>query len=359
MAAKFNALSLLRRDLFDLVPYKVHDCPGVIKMDANENSHGFPPEVLAEILKRARGLALNRYPDSSARQLRDKIAAHAGLGPENVVVGNGSDEIILNIMLAFAAGAKAAVTVPTFGMYTVHAKIAGAKVVEVPRRKRDFGVDVETLLRACADPDVKVVIICSPNNPTGNATPPQDVEKIAASTRALVLVDEAYAEFAVENCRRLLDSLPNVALLRTFSKAFGMAGLRVGYLLASPEVAGELEKVRQPFNLNSFSQLAAGAVLDCLEPFWARVEQIVRDRDLLLSEMLRLPGVEVYPSQANFLLFRTPLAAEAVYCGLLRRGVLVRNVDGPYLPRFLRVTVGTGEENGVFLEKLREVLREG
>ncbi len=358
MAGNFSASSLLRRDLLDLVPYKVHDCPGVIKMDANENSHGFPQEVLAEILERARQLALNRYPDSSARQLRAKIAAHTGLSPENVMVGNGSDEIIFNVMLAFAAGAKAAVTVPTFSMYAIHGRIAGAEVIEVPRRERDFGVDVETALKACEDPKVKVVIICSPNNPTGNATPPEDVQKIADGTRALVLVDEAYVEFAPASCRHLLDHLPNVALLRTFSKAFGMAGLRVGYLLASRELIEELEKVRQPFNLNSFSQEAAAAVLDNAKTFWARVEQIVRDRELLLAEMSRLPGVEVFPSQANFLLFRTPLPAGAVYSGLLRRGVLVRNVESPYLPRFLRVTVGTEEENRIFLEKLGEVLRD-
>jgi histidinol-phosphate aminotransferase len=356
MNTVFDASALAREDLRTLVPYDAPLYPDVIKLDANENPYRFPPEVLSKIFREIHARDFNRYPDPAAVSLREKLAAYTGAGPENIMVGNGSDEIILNIMLAFGAGAKFAVATPTFSMYGLHGRIAGAAMVEVPRLQ-DFRIDVEALKRAAADPEVKILIICAPNNPTGTATPVEEIEDILKSADSIVVVDEAYGEFGGESCIPLLDSYPNLVVLRTFSKAFGLAGLRVGYLLAGPPVINELLKVKQPYNLNAFSQAAARVVMENRAPFREVIKKILNERERLFAELAALPGVEAFPSRANFILFRTPLPAEKVYSGLLERGILIRNVECPALSRCLRVSVGTAEENSAFIEKLGEILK--
>lgn len=358
MNTVFDAAALVREDLRTLVPYDAPFYPDVIKLDANENPYDFPGEVLEKIYREVSCRDFNRYPDAAAARLRERLAAYTGLGPENIMVGNGSDELILNIMLTFGARARFAVATPTFTMYGVHGRIAFCEKIEVPRSD-DFGVDVRAMKQAAARPEVKVVVICTPNNPTGNATPPEDIEDILGSTDSIVVVDEAYGEFGGRSCIPLLDRYPNLVVLRTFSKAFGLAGLRVGYLLAARPVINELLKVKQPYNLNAFSQAAARVVMENPAPFRERIEKILKERDRLFKELSALPGVEAFPTDANFILFRTPLPAARVYNGLLERGVLIRNMDGPALPRCLRVSVGTPGENGIFLEKLAEILREG
>jgi histidinol-phosphate aminotransferase len=240
-------------------------------------------------------------------------------------------------------------------MYQIHARVAGAVPVMVSRR-RDFSLDMDTLLREAAVPDTKLVVVCSPNNPTGNTVARAEVEALLNGTEGLVVLDEAYVEFAGNSCIGLVRKNPRLVVLRTFSKAFGLAGLRVGYLAADPAVVETLLKVKQPFNLNAFSQLAAAAVLDYLSLFEERIRTIVADREELIRALRDLPGVEVFPSEANFILFRTPLPAAAVYEGLLGHRVLIRNVEGPGLERCLRANVGTPAENTVFLEALAAVL---
>jgi len=358
MNTVFDIVSLAREDLKTLVPYDAPFYPDVIKLDANENPYGFPPGLLEKVYQEAGRSNFGRYPDAAAERLREGLAAHTGLKPENIMVGNGADELILNIMLTFGAGAKFAVAVPTFSMYGVHGRIAFCEKIEAPRRD-DFAVDIPAMKQAAARPEVKVVFICTPNNPTGNATPPEEIKDLLDSTDALVVVDEAYGEFGGRSCIPLLERHPNLVILRTFSKAFCLAGLRVGYLLASRPVIRELWKVKQPYNLNAFSQAAARVVLENPAPFRERIAKILEGRDWLFNGLAALPGVDVFPTDANFILFRTPLPAEKLYKGLLERGVLIRNMDDPALPRCLRVSVGTPEENGIFLEKLAGVLREG
>lgn len=353
----FDAATLAREDLRTLVPYDATHYPDVIKLDANENPHDFPPEVLERIFREVGGREISRYPDASAAALRESLAAYTGVSPGCIMVGNGSDELILNIMLTFGAGGKLAVATPTFAMYGLHARIAFAQKVEVPRLS-DFRIDLEALKEAAAGPDVKVVVICTPNNPTGTATSPRETEEILKSTGAVVVVDEAYGEFGGESCIPLLGRYPNLIVLRTFSKAYGLAGLRVGYLLAGEPVIEQLLKVKQPYNLNAFSQAAARVVMENLTPFKERIERILVDRDKLMAALTALPGVETFPTRANFILFRTPLPADKIYTGLLQRGVLIRSMDGPGLSRCLRVAVGTEEENKIFIESLAEILKE-
>lgn len=355
MSLSFDLSALTRPDLRDLQPYDPHPMPGMIKLDANENPFDFPEEVRSYLWKCFHSESFTRYPDPAAGDLRRELAAYTGVVPENIIAGNGSDELILYLMLAFGTGRRVLIATPTFSMYGIHARIAGARPVEVPRLP-NFALDVDRLLEEAAHPAVSLLVICSPNNPTGNAALPGDIEALLAGTRALVVVDEAYIEFGGVSCVPLLKRYPNLVILRTLSKAFGLAGLRVGYLLADQPVIRELLKVKQPYNLNDFSQMAALAVLKCRESFFSLVEKILQNKMVLLEGMNEIPGVEVFPGVTNFLLFRTPLPADTVYRRLVDQGILIRNVSGPGLERCLRVTVGTPEENAIFLAKLKMVM---
>lgn len=349
--------ALMRPALREMEPYRVPVYEGVVKLDANENPYPFPAHVREAIFAAIDDHAFTRYPDAGAQALRVALARYAGVQPENVLVGNGSDEIILNVLLTFGTGGRVLIAEPTFSMYRIHSIVAGAEPVGVPRTA-DFAVDTAGLLAAARE-GARIIIVCSPNNPTGNVVSQEEIERLLQEFSGLVVVDEAYAEFAGVSAVGLLSRYSRLVLLRTFSKAFGLAGLRVGYMLAGEDVVRAVWRVKQPFNLNTFSQLAALAVLSAPDIFWERIRSICRARDELYARLAALPGVTAFPSRANFILFRTPLAAEQVYAGLLHRGILIRNVDGPLLPGCLRVTVGQPEENRRFLEALEDVLRCG
>ncbi|MDI6906070.1 MAG: histidinol-phosphate transaminase [Thermoanaerobacterales bacterium] len=345
--------ALLRETLRELVPYRVPVHKGVVKLDANENPYDFPPAVREAILGAVETALFTRYPDAAAEELREALAGYASVGPEQIMVGNGSDELILDLLLAFGTGRRVVIPVPTFGMYRLHAVIAGAEPVLLPRRELGLPVDAETLVRAAEG--AAMVILCSPNNPTGDLLPWDTLVAVLERTGAVVVVDEAYYEFAGDTALPLLDRYPRLVLLRTFSKAFGLAGLRVGYMLGAPEMIGAVWRVKQPFNVNTFSQLAAVQVLRHRELFAGRIAEIGAERERLYEALREVPGVCALPSRANFILFNTPRPARDVYDGLLARGVLIRSMDGPHLPRFLRVTVGRPEENRLFITALREV----
>lgn len=351
---RFDAGLLTRNDLKGMEPYDAYYAPGVIRMDANENPHDFPEEVKEYIFSQIGPQFFGRYPDPRAFGLVSDLAGHYGVDAEKIVVGNGSDELILNIMLAFGVGRKVFIASPTFSMYGIHARVAGAVPVIVPRGDK-FEVDVDGMIKAAAD-EAGVIIVCNPNNPTGNATDPRDIERIARSVSSLVVVDEAYMEFGGESSIPLLDRYPNILVMRTFSKAYGLAGLRVGYLLASPEVAAQLKRIKQPFNVNSFSQMAARSALVFRGLFQERIENIIRDRNVLEISLKSIPGVTVYPSVANFLFFTAGKPAGEVYRRLLDEGVMIRLISVPGRGDFLRVSVGTPEENNLFADRLSGIL---
>jgi len=352
----FDINTLVREDLKTLIPYDPPAHPGAIKLADNENPYDFPDELKNQIFRNIVSMDYNRYPDTNAVKLREKLAAYSGVDPKNIMVGNGSDELILTVMLAFGTGAAFAVANPTFSMYGLHGCVAFSREIKVPRLE-DFSIDVKALIRAAASPDVKIVVICNPNSPTGNATPLDKIEEILANTNAVVVVDEAYGEFGGESSIPLLNNYPNLVILRTFSKALSMAGMRVGYLLASDPVMNELLKVKPPYNVNSFSQTAARVVLENLPLIQDRVKKILAERERLSFEMARLPGIEVFPTETNFILFRTILSSKKVYDGLLERGVLIRYLEDPALTRCLRVTVGTERENEAFLNALGDIVK--
>ncbi len=356
MRAPFAVTSLIREGLDKLIPYDAHLYPGVIKLDANENPYPFPEEVSRRIGQLAAGDLLSRYPDSEASELRRAIAGYAGVTPEQVMVGNGSDELILNILLTFGTEGRVLITNPTFSMYKIHSLVAGARPIPVPRRS-DFSVDVPALVCYARQPESRVIFICSPNNPTGNASTLEEIESVLQQVSCLVVVDQAYLEFGGEDCVSLLNRYPNLVIMRTFSKAFALAGLRVGYMLANPDVLRQIKKVKQPFNLNSFSQAAARVILEYRDLFRKQIQDILQQREELWQGLQNIEGVTSYPSAANYILFRTNHESKAIYQGLLEKGILIRRLGGPELPGFLRVSVGTPEENRPFLQALAEVLK--
>lgn len=353
--SKGDIQRLVQPQLKDLRPYEPHLYDNVIHLEANENPYPFPQEVMEKIFREMAQLGFNRYPDPALKDLREAIGQYAGVSKEQVLAGNGSDELIQGLLLTFA-GPKAKVIIPspTFSMYKIWATVVGASPVEVPL-KADYNLDLPVLLKELEDPAATVVFLCSPNNPTGNLIPLEEVEEICQRSQGIVVLDEAYYEFARESGISILDKYPNLVILRTFSKAYALAGLRVGYILASEAIIKELFKVKLPFNLNSFSQVAARQVMENQPVFEAQIEEILANRDELWMELQTIENIKVFPSSANYFLIQVP-EAPRVHKELIEEGILVRYLGGgPGLENCLRITVGTKEENSFLIEKLKAI----
>lgn len=347
-----------RAELADLVAYDAKDVRAEVDLSANENPRNLPGEMLEKLADRVRfDIPFNRYPDPMATRVRELIAQANGLDAANVLVGNGGDEIILDIILAWGGpGRKLVDMPPTFAMYEIDARVTGTRVVEVPRTT-EFEVDGESLMAAVADQNPDIVVISNPNNPTGTMTPETLLIELLNATDALVLVDEAYFEFSRQTMRPHMERHPNLAILRTFSKAFSLAGLRAGYLLADAHVVHELTKVRQPYSVNRFTQVAASLAFSERMVFEAGVRETMRNRDRLVHGLAEMSEVAVFPSEANFVLLRVDQAA-AIWRDLLHEhSILVRDLSRtPGLEDCLRVTVGTEEEVDRFLQAMDEIL---
>jgi len=331
----------------------------IVKLASNENPRGIGPRTRAAIDAALADIA--RYPDGNGYELKVALAKRYGVDLANIVLGNGSNDVLELVSLAFLGPGRAAVySQHAFAVYPLATQARGARSIVVPAR--DYGHDVEAMAEA-VDADTGVVWIANPNNPTGTMVPPERLEAFVRRVpeRVIVVVDEAYNEYLHANLRAdtvgWLKRHPNLVVTRTFSKAYGLAGLRVGYALAHPAVADVMNRVRQPFNVNSVALAAAAAALDDME-FVARsyAENLQGLRQL--EEGARRLGLEWIPTYGNFITIRVGRAGE-VYKRLLRRGVIVRPVGGGYeLPEHLRVTIGTAEENERFLAALSASLKE-
>jgi histidinol-phosphate aminotransferase len=346
-----------RAELEALVPYEAKDIRADIMLASNENPLNLPGEILARIESRLSEFEFNRYPDPLAGGLRKLIAEANGLDPQNVLVGNGGDELIFDLLLAWGGRGRTLLDMPpTFSMYAIDAQSTGTAVVSVPRLP-DFSVDEEAVLERVAEDDVDLVIVSNPNNPTGGLCDESFLIKLIDSTDALILVDEAYFEFSRHTMRPHMSRHRNLVILRTFSKAFSLAGMRIGYLLGDAEVVRELTKVRQPYSVDAFSQMVAATVFRERMVFEQGVSEIMRGRDHLMHGLSIIHGVEVFESEANFVLFRVEHAS-ALWRDLLHNySILVRDFSRtPGLQDCLRVTVGTAEENKRFLEAVDEVV---
>lgn len=330
-----------------------------VKLNQNESPLDWPPELKAEVLRRVAARLWNRYPAVDAADVRGAFARAVGVAPPMVAVTNGSNEAILAVVEAFAAGRSVVLTAPGYSLSRALAVIGGAEAYAVMLRS-DFGLDVRAMLRALEATGAAMVFLASPNNPTGNAFARADIEAILEAAPGVVVVDEAYAQFAQDSFIPDLARYPHLVVLRTFSKAFALAGARIGWTVAGEAVIAAVSKTLPPYNLNVFAQEAALLALERQDLVAERVRLIAGERERLFKTMTRMGGVTAYPSLTNFILFRTALAAEVLFERLLRRGVLVRDVSAqPLLERCLRVTVGTPEENDRFVEALRMSLEDG
>jgi len=347
-----------RPELEDISAYDAKDVRAEVRLSANENPHNLPHELLDKLADRVRSdIEFNRYPDPLCGHLRSLIAEANGLEPTNILVGNGGDELILDLVLAWGGPGRALADLPpTFSMYGIDARMTGTAVIEVPRLP-DFSVDAEALMGVVAERDPDIVVISNPNNPTGTMVPETVLIDLLNATDALVLVDEAYFEFSRQTARPHMERHPNLVILRTFSKAFSLAGLRAGYLLAHEDVVRELTKVRQPYSVNRFTQVAAALTFRERVVFEAGIRETLRFRDRLVHGLGALSDVEVFPSEANYVLFRVQHAS-AVWRDLLHdHSVLVRDFSRtPGLEDCLRVTVGSEAEVERFLAAMEEIM---
>ena len=326
----------------------------VIKMDASENPYGPSPRV-AEALGAFSGY--NIYPDPFQREVRSALAAYAGVPFESVIAGAGCDELIdLVVRLTMDPGDTAINLTPTFGMYSVTLKLAGAEVVNAPR-DASFGVDMDAVRAAAADGRAKLVFLCNPNNPTGTLSPEPDILALL-DLGLMVVVDETYHEFCGFTSAHLVDEYPNLVVLRSLSKWAGLAGVRLGYGIMHPRLVEHIMGIKQPYNVSVAAQAALNASLQDTDELLQRVRTLVEDRERMRGLLEDSLGVYCYPSKANFLLCEFPdgQAAE-IQSKLAKRGIFVRRFSEDRLEQCLRISCGRPEETDALIGALTELMK--
>ena len=363
MAAETSAtddvLDLIRPAVRNESEYVVGTPPDIeVKLNQNESPYNLPDELKDELLASFSEVEFNRYPTEQPDRLRRALAEHNDVPAESIIVGNGSNEITYTFGLAFLeAGAPMVLPSPLFSLYEKVARLQDADLTQVPPRD-DLRFDTDALVQAVQDTGAKLTVLATPNNPTGRAMRLDEVERIAAASPGMVVVDEAYVEFNSETSAvQLLDDYPNVIVLRTLSKAFGLAGIRIGYLMAHPSVVRELMKARLPFMVDRFAEQTALAVLRRPDLVEERVRQMQVSITEVSEALKTFDEVDVVPSEANFVIFTTSMPADKLQEQLADQGVLVRNMSGySELEGYLRVNAGTRAENKAFLTALEETL---
>ena len=352
--------SRVRDDVAQLSPYDPNFTPCEINLSANENTYGMPAKVRDAISEALVSTVTNRYPDPMSNALRDQIASWHGVHRENVCVGNGGDELLFNFFLAFGGPGKRLVDCPpTFTVYDIYSKMVGTTVRRCWRDEETYELDMTSLLMMAKNADM--VMVTSPNNPTGNVISVDDAARLCEACPGMVMIDEAYAEFADagSSCESLLATYDNLLILHTYSKAYCLAGVRVGYVLAAPDVIETLAAVRQPYTVDVFAQAAAEVVTSMRGVFQPTIETIRAERGRLASRLAAIEGVRVWPSQGNFLLVRMPEAG--IVRARLRdeRSILVRDFSSTQgLEDCLRITVGTPAENDELIDAIASIVRE-
>lgn len=353
--------------LAGVIPYDpaAHAVP--YQLSANENAYGMPDTVRFQVEQALKTSVFNRYPDPLANDLRDEIASSFGVGREQVLVGNGGDELLFDIALAWGGAERIFLNFPpTFSVYAGACEILGTAVENIARTQA-FDIDVDAACTRLASGDIDYTIVTTPNNPTGNLTTRADIIRMLEASDALVVVDEAYMEFAQlsadpatePSVADLIARYDNLLILRTLSKAYGCAGVRLGYVVGSEKAITELIKVRQPYSVDTLSQTIARVVWSHREAFVPIVESLVHERERVIGTLSIIDNVRPYASQANFILVRMNADAHAVWEYMHRHGVLVRNVsDGGLLKNCLRITVGTPTENAHMIEVLIQAISE-
>ncbi|UCC57217.1 MAG: histidinol-phosphate transaminase [Gammaproteobacteria bacterium] len=358
-SSKDRIYQLVRPEIRALQAYHVPDPGKLVKLDAMENPYTWPEWLRDAWLDELRTVSLNRYPDPQATLLKQQLRMHMGV-PDSagLILGNGSDELIQMIIQAVAAPGRIIMAPePTFVMYRQIATVSGLEFTGVPLCD-DFALHAEEMLAAIDAQQPAVVFLAYPNNPTGNLFDRDAVEAIIAKAPGLVVVDEAYAPFTDHSFLPAVPKAANLLVLRTLSK-MGFAGLRLGLLAGPGEWLAEIEKTRLPYNISTLNQVTGTFALRNYEGFAGQIDNLRQERGELFASLEEMPEITVYPSEANFILFRSlPGRADAIFAGLKSRGVLIKNLNGssPALADCLRVTVGQPAENAAFLAALKDSL---
>lgn len=353
---------LVQPYLAGIEPYDPNFTPTRINLSANENTYPLPAGVREKIDAALAATPLNRYPDPMSNELRDELAAWHGVARENICVGNGGDELLYNFLLAFGGAGRTLLNCPPcFSEYAFFASLAQTEVTDVWRDPETYLLDEEAVLAAA--PQANMVIVTSPNNPTGDVLSPEFVERLCAACPGIVMVDEAYGEFAQAGTSSiaLLERCPNLVILHTFSKAFGEAGIRCGYVIAAPDVIEVFAAIRQIYSVNVLTQAAALAAVCARAEFRPVVDQVCLERDRMLVELPRIAGgrIRVCPSEGNFVLARMEGASRIRERLRDEHSILVRDFSyAPGLADCLRITIGTPDENNAVLAALAALLEE-
>jgi histidinol-phosphate aminotransferase len=350
-------LAGVKASVVQLRGYNLRTDTVAVKLNQNENPWDAPSAIKQETLRRIGDRAWSRYPSFVPHRLRERLAEFSGWTADGILAGNGSNELIQALlMVTVGEGRRVLINEPTFSLYQQIVTVLGGEVVSIPLNA-ELGFDIEAMRDAVRDLQPEVVIVCSPNNPTGAVLSDDDLEALLELTSGLVVVDEAYCEFAEHSVVPLLRRHANLVVLRTFSKAMAMAALRVGYLLAAPALTREISKAVLPYNVNAISQIAAEVAMEMyrhqLRPL---VHKIIAERARLFDALQGIDGLTPVSSRANFILVRSVIDPRQVFAELVNRDILIRDVSSyPMLSEYFRLSVGTPEENDLLLESLREI----
>lgn len=351
-----DIVSFVKRGVRVLEPYSLTTETFPIKLNQNESPYDLPDDLKREVLERILKADWSRYPPFYDFGLAQQIAAINGVPESSVLVGSGSNELCLSFMTAVVRPKDDVVfSVPTFPLYAGATHVMDGHIVAVPLHETDFSLNMPELLEKAANPRTRLVFICTPNNPTGGIVPEAQIREIIRGTECLVVIDEAYYEFAGVNLASLVREEPRVVILRTLSKAMAMAGLRVGYIIGNPDLMYEVSKVRLPYSVNAFAQEAALAVLQRPDLVKSRIREVKAERAKVFAALNDVEGVTAFPSDANFLLTRFP-DGQTMNRELMKRGILVRDVSkNPLLGNCLRITIGKPDENDALIAAVREI----
>lgn len=350
----------IRPEVRAINAYHVPDPGELIKLDAMENPYSWPDELREQWLAQISSTAINRYPDPGADELKSALRKALAIPDDcSILLGNGSDELIQMIAMAIATPERVVLAPePSFVMYRMIASMVGMRYEGVPLTA-SFELDGDAMLAAIKEHEPALVFLAYPNNPTGNLFDKDAIAAILKASPGLVVVDEAYFPFAGSTLMDWLHQYPNLLVMRTVSK-MGLAGLRLGYLVGSEQWLQHIDKMRLPYNINILTQESAQFALENIAVFDAQTRQICEDRETLFQQLRALDNLEVFPSQANFILFRVPgWVSQDIFEQLKQRGVLIKNLGNQpgLLKDCLRVTVGTQQENAQFLQALRDIIK--
>jgi histidinol-phosphate aminotransferase len=354
-----KSLSSIKPEVRALKPYSLSPDRATVKLNQNENPFDSPDGIKSKTLQLLAARNWARYPDFIPEALHETLARFASWTPDGVLAGNGSNELIQALlMVSVERGKRVLICEPTFALYRQVTTVLGGEIVSVALND-DFQFDAEALLAQTIATRPDVVIICSPNNPTGSLIKEDLLRELLSVAPGLVVIDEAYHEFAETSVVPLLSEYSNLVVLRTFSKAMALAAFRVGYLLAAPNLVTNIRKALLPYNLNVFSQVVAEVAIQSYDEFLVPlVKELISERERLRVALSEISGLAPVASRANFMIVRSEVEPRRVFHELLKRDILIRDVSGyPKLQQYFRVSVGTPQENDLLITALKEIMQ--